>query len=1466
MIMGINKMKLNCKTVWCVIITIFFSLLLYGCGDSIIDEHVLYISYKDIPGVTDEDIQAIEALREQFEYFVYGMPLSTEAFINEHGQIMGFTALFCEWLTELFGIPFRAELFEWADILNGLETGEISFTGELTARPERLEIYHMTDAIASRPLKYFSLSDSKRLADISKERPLLCGFIEGTATVHTVSAALEPGTFEPVMLSDVSQVYNALVNGEIDAFYYTGTIEANFIEYNDIIVSYFYPLIYRPVSLTTQNYALEPIISVVEKALLSNGTRRYLAELYNDGYREYLKYALFVQLTEEERRYIQEYPVIPFAAENDNYPFSFYNTHEHQWQGIAIDVLHEAEALTGLRFERVNDENHSFADMVRMLENGEIALITDLMYSEQRSGNFLWTDIPFLIGRSALIAKSDHRDVSLNNILHMSIGMIKGYAHTEFFRSWFPDHTGSSEYKNLLIAFDALDRGEVDAVMVGDLSLLILTHYFERPGYKIIYLFDNPFPSTFGFNKAETVLHSILNKTMRMIKTEMISEHWVRRTYDYRIKVAEAQRPLIIGLSAMVLCIFSLVAFLFIFLFIKGRRAGERLEILVEERTRELAFQTTALTTLFDSTPDIIFAKDLDLRFTHVNKSLLEHFDCRKEDVIGKNDSGGLDMTDEEVRHFNMWDNKVIREAKPVVLEEHIPHFSGRSPLYETIKMPMILGDSVIGVMGIARDITERKKIERATAVNYEYVKEMSDALARITKSPVISAGIVKDAADLIVQEACLTLGTHRVSVWNITDTSNALENITCYDISTGELSIQENFDLLSREEYAKLLKTERLIVTSDVNASGYGIVTDGYGNNLCAMLDSPIRLDGKLVGVVCAEQDFCDRFPQKREWMTDEQSFVSSLADLMALAISSFERRKAREEAEIANQVKSAFLANMSHEIRTPMNSIVGFSELALDDDISSKTKNYLINILDNSELLLQIINDILDISKIESGKMELENIPFDLHEMFSACRKITMPKAVEKGLLLYFYAEPSIDKIPLGDPTRLLQVLLNLLSNAIKFTNEGTVKIRASVKVMTAQTLTMLFEVKDTGIGISANQLESIFKPFTQAETGTTRKYGGTGLGLTITKTLVELMGGVLNVESTPETGSTFSFELTFDTVEKNGKNLHNRKISHSEMKKPTFEGEVLLCEDNIMNQQVACEHLARVGLKTIIAENGKVGLDLVQGRMQKGEKQFDLIFMDMHMPVMDGLEAAEKIHELNTGVPIVAMTANIMSGDSELYEMNGMRGYVGKPFTSQELWHCLIKYFKPLNWQIENDEQQRQTDDVLRSKLIYRFLITNKNKLNEITDAISAGDIKLAHRLAHTLKSNAGQLNQTLLQQAAEEIENNLNDGVNLVTPQQMEVFKNELNAVISEFMTMVNEPIESVSTKSLNSEASRKLLTKLKPILKDNDPECMSFINDLRLIPGSEKLIKQIEDFDFKSAMDSLVEIMKIIKEI
>jgi CheY-like chemotaxis protein len=290
--------------------------------------------------------------------------------------------------------------------------------------------------------------------------------------------------------------------------------------------------------------------------------------------------------------------------------------------------------------------------------------------------------------------------------------------------------------------------------------------------------------------------------------------------------------------------------------------------------------------------------------------------------------------------------------------------------------------------------------------------------------------------------------------------------------------------------------------------------------------------------------------------------------------------------------------------------------------------------------------------------------------------------------------------------------------------------------------------------------------------------------------------------------------------------------------------------------------------------VAGNGKTGLDLVQTRKEKGGKQFDIVLMDIHMPVMDGLEASAKILELETGVPVVAMTANIMAHDMEIYGMSGMRDCIGKPFTSQELWHCLMKYLTPVTQDPAHMHAQVEADMEFQKKLHILFLKNNENKFAEITKALREDDIKQAHRLAHTLKGNAGQLGKNILQQAAADIEHKLKEGKNLTTVEQLKTLEIELNAVLSHIKTEFAELLEDSSrlaTRSgyasewFDAESVRELIEKLELTLKMGSPDCQKYIDAIRLIPGNDelktRLIKHMEDFDFDASIAMLAELRK-----
>ena|GEM_PF-178823 len=620
-----------------------------------------------------------------------------------------------------------------------------------------------------------------------------------------------------------------------------------------------------------------------------------------------------------------------------------------------------------------------------------------------------------------------------------------------------------------------------------------------------------------------------------------------------------------------------------------------------------------------------------------------------------------------------------------------------------------------------------------------------------------------------------------------------------------------------------------------------------------------PLMVEGERAGYLV----FFTMF-EEANWAEGEFRLATMAGSIIVGAFSirkNDELKEAALKAQQESEAKSNFLSVMSHEIRTPMNSIMGFAELAMDsNDLPTQVKDYLVKIKDNTQWLLRIINDVLDISKIESGKMEMEHVPFGLHDVISRCQSVTLPDVKEKGLDLRVYAEPLPGKKLLGDPIRLYQALLNLFSNAIKFTPTGVIKLSAMVKSSDDSSAVIYFEVKDTGIGMTSEQIAKIYEPFIQADSSTTRNYGGTGLGLSITKNIVELMGGELTVESSPGLGSVFSFEIVFETIAVSDDEPD--RVKHDVIEKPFFDGLILVCDDNFMNQQVMCGHLSSVGLRTVVADNGQDAVDKVEARRQNNEKPFDLILMDIFMPVLDGIEAAKQITKLNTGTPIIAVTANIMTSEIAKYKKNGMSEHLGKPFTSQELWRTLLKFLTPVSTSFLDEDEQEKSKMEMQHQLRTNFVMKNQTKYAEITNAVAAGDAGLAHRLVHTLKGNAGFIGKTVLQNVAAEIESLILGGTLTIPAGKMALLESELASVLEELKPLLLEELAArENAPALNAEQIVALLEKLELLLEERNPDCRNHLAELRTVPGAEELVRSIEIFDFELAVQVLDELKK-----
>lgn len=721
-----------------------------------------------------------------------------------------------------------------------------------------------------------------------------------------------------------------------------------------------------------------------------------------------------------------------------------------------------------------------------------------------------------------------------------------------------------------------------------------------------------------------------------------------------------------------------------------------------------------------------------------------------------------------------------------------------------------------------------------------------------------------------------------------------------------------------------------------------------------------------------------------------DIGGYIGILTDISELKEKEIELQNAFIQANAATEAKSLFLANMSHEIRTPMNAVIGMSYLALQTQLTDKQRDYLSKINNAATSLLRIVNDILDFSKIEAGKLKMENLEFNLDEVLSKSIELLIPKAREKNLEVIYHLPCNLPAQIIGDPLRLGQIITNLMSNAIKFTHTGEIRIDVTQEDQKEKKVCLKFRVSDTGIGISKENQEKLFEAFTQSDNTITRQYGGTGLGLTISKTLAEMMNGRLWLESEENVGSTFSFTAWFDIgetlspkkcitlqdikkiktlvvddnpmageimkeymenmgasvelaasgrqaielIQKNGfespyqlllidwnmpdldgmetvkcinalseikikplvilvtaydleemkksaqnlgiaafltkpisqsslydtiVNIFAKDLSISQKESLPYETtllhgvNILLVEDNEVNQQIACELLQNQGCKVAISNNG---LQAVQ-RFKSRTETYDLIFMDIQMPEMDGFEATKKIREIDAEIPIIAMTARNMYDEKEKCYQVGMNDHIAKPIDPELLMEMVTKWAKNTSnlkdySKISPDKSAESMEKSfpriygidtqkgihrlsgnmeLYEKLLYKFATEQIEIVEKIKNNLE--DYELLQSQAHLLKGVAGNIGATQVYQLSGQLERmaELKSPLSELKAIAEDVVQ-EFHKVSTEIVLMVTNKEQTISNEAVNNENIDEMIVKLADMLKRGDVEGITYFNKIR----------------------------------
>ena len=1395
-------------------------------------------------------------------------------FLNAQAEPAGLLVDLWRLWSRTTGRAIRFQVSGWSDTLERLRAGESDLHSGLFPSPARERwldfsspLYEVTTSL------YLPVAEAGAASGLSGFRGRV-GVVAGSFQERFLRDNY-PGV-EPFPLASEERLIRAALEGRVHAFLAEDpAVDAllSTLGMRGEIVRVGQPLLRNGVVAAVPKGGKSELLRLIDEGLavlppeeLLAIERRWIpdaAQRYFEARRK------AVVLSERERAWLKANPLARVGAETDWPPFDF--VAEGESRGYSIELLRLAAERAGLALEMVVGE--SWAGIMDDFRRGELDLLPAVVETAERTPYMAFSRHYLTIPSVLVTREGEHVVGRMEDLAGRTLAVIDGFYYVGVIEEEFPE-IRLLKVSGALQGLEAVLYGQADAFVGSQIVLDRTLKQHALSGVRMVAASGlderQPLNLRFGVPKEQAILASILDKGLAAITDEELA----------------ALRARWIG-EAMTL----------------GTGAGPGAGTAVVRETAPTVALSEEERAWLAAHPEIRLGVDPDWApFEFIDGERGYRGLCA-DYVQLINERLGLAMAAPAAAE--RW-SEVMRKAR--AREIDVLPCLARTPRREEflkfaeshISFPwMIITRKEAPLISGIQDLTNARVAVVGEYVTHERLSSAYPELELLVAENT-SAGL-----------EAVSVGRADAFVGNLAVISNIIErrNLSNLKVAAPMTGGQDSLHFAVRDDWPEMVpileKALRSITPEEHNALRQRWTALAYAGIDMAQVRRVALQVGLVAALLFGVILFWNRRLQRE--VGQRRRVEGELAH-------------ARDMAERANRAKSEFLANMSHEIRTPMNAIIGLTNLALRTELTPKQSDYLEKIDLSSHGLLGIINDILDFSKIEAGKLEMESISFSLDEVLQRLADLMGLRAGEKGLALRFTSDPMIPEPLIGDPLRLGQVLTNLVNNAIKFTQRGEVVLDAALLERSDQQARLRITVRDSGIGMSEEQVARLFHSFTQADGSTTRKYGGTGLGLAITRRLVEMMGGEVEVASTPGEGSEFTIELTLgcpadavvdaaaDSRVLGGRVLEARTHSawlpqalpDARRLRRLRGARVLLAEDNEINQQVAREVLEQVGVEVTIANDGAEALRAVR------EEVFQAVLMDVQMPGMDGYEATGAIRQLPDGeaLPIIAMTAHAMAGDRERCLAHGMNDHVPKPTEPANLYEVLLRWVEPVEGAMEEGGEDEGApgaageapgialpdrlsgidlavglrrvggNRALQRKLLLTFRRDYRDAVERYRRGVEELGGEPARRLVHSIKGAAGNLGAEGLFHAALDLERSLKEG------EADAAFEARFGAALKQVLDgleTLGEPEGSGEVSADGSGAAaplsaedaervEALLKELGDLLAQGNARATTRLEALRELLGNPppapyaeplaRLQRQLDDYEFEAAAETL----------